>query len=148
MKTLTIIILVHVTLAAIVWMNIRPRQETQVSPLAATTQSEVTVEAIPKPIASEPPVPEPPPAPPRKDPMAKWTAYANGYTWVYATEEEKRALVRGLASASPYGYSEDYFYDALQEFYSETSLRLEKLNTICGLIEAGGRDLPARMRKY
>jgi hypothetical protein len=84
----------------------------------------------------------------RNDPMARWTSHATGYTWITASEVEKRALVERLAFSSRRGNSANFFYDALNAVYSEPQTRSEKLGPVCDLIDAGGTALPLNQRNY
>ncbi len=148
MRTFAFIVLIHVAIGVFLWIKTHPLPEYRHSSKVATSDPIVQQSSTPPPqteVAEEPSRYSPAASP---KPMARWTAYADGYTWVSATEEEKRALVRELARASRHGNSEDYFYDALEAFYAEASLRKEKLGGICDLIESGSQVLPARMRSY
>ncbi len=78
----------------------------------------------------------------------RWTSNSDGNSWVSATDEEKHSLARRLAASSRHGNSENYFFDALESFYSEPSVRSEKLDSVCSLVDSGGTLLPKRISKY
>lgn len=148
MKTLIIIVLLHVIVGIIAWIKVSPSKEKWVPMVFTPPPTEAKVDDVAPPVATTLPFPEASAPAPGRDPMAKWHSLSDGYTWTSATEEEKRALAKRLASASRHGNSENYFFDALEEFYSEPTVRKQKLDAICAMVEAASTTLPARMRRY
>lgn len=153
MRILGILALAHLLIGILVW--VKSRTPTESASSAHQEPPSVQVSAQPPVTTSSPARVDVPPSAieqprpvARKDPMSRWTSFADGNTWVSASEDEKRALVRRLAAASRHGNSENYFYDALEEFYSDPSLRRQKLSMMCDIIDAGGSALPADMRSY
>lgn len=71
----------------------------------------------------------------------RWSASSNGYTWLAAYEDERRALCRRLASNSRYGNSAGFFYDALDAFYTDKSTLSTGVFEIADLIDSGSQAL-------
>jgi hypothetical protein len=79
-----------------------------------------------------------------------WTSKSNGYTWKFASKDEKMDLCHRLASASPKGNSASFYFDNLNAFFATTDPKIleTSLDDITRLIEGASAGISSKRQRF